>query len=355
MHFEDKTNATPVVLDIEQIGVEFKDASLDLKRAIPVKAGFKVKQGGRFNAQGKLALAPLKADFQLSLADFAFTPFAPYVNQFAMLKLNDGAANVQGKLQVTSPETMTFNGGFSVNKLALVEEVSGAPFMGWEKLGSENLTLSLSPNRLQMTELNLIKPVGKFIIYEDKSMNVTRIMRQPANATEANQATETLEKSAEVAKESAPETTLQDAGGNALIKANNAAADTEKPVEMTLPPVEDSSPEAFPIAIETVRINDAALEFADLSLTPQFGTNIHSLTGVINGVSTNASSVAQVELDGKVDDYGAARIRGSVQPFKATNFTNLKLSFTNLEMNRLTPYSANLRAEKLSQASCQSI
>lgn len=347
IHFEDKTNATPVVLDIEQIGVELKDASLDLKRAIPVKAGFKVKQGGAFNAQGKLTPAPLKADLQLKLTDFSFTPFAPYVNQFAMLKLNDGAANINGKLHVTSPEAIAFNGSFSVNKLALVEEASGAPFMGWENLGSENLTLTLSPNRLHMTELNIIKPVGKFIIYEDKSMNVTRIMRQPANATENNQATETLEKSAEVAKESAPETTPQDAGGNALIKGNTSAQEAEKPVEMSPPPVEDSAPEAFPIAIETVRINDAALEFADLSLTPQFGTNIHSLTGVINGVSTNASSVAQVELDGKVDDYGAARIRGSVQPFKATNFTNLKLSFTNLEMNRLTPYSGKFAGRKI--------
>lgn len=347
VHFEDKTNATPVLLDIEQLGMEAKDASLDLKRAVPVKTAFKVKQGGRFDAQGKLTPQPLKADIQLKLSDFSITPFAPYVNQVAMLKLNDGVVNLQGKLHLTSPEAITFDGGFGIQKFSLLEEVSGAPFLGWEKLGSENLTLSLSPNRLQMSELNIVKPVGKFIINEDKSMNVTRIMRQPANATEANQATETLEKSAEVAKESSPETTLQDAGGNALIKANNAAADTEKPVEMTLPPVEDSSPEAFPIAIETVRINNAALEFADLSLTPQFGTNIHSLTGVINGVSTNASSVAQVELDGKVDDYGAARIRGSVQPFKATNFTNLKLSFTNLEMNRLTPYSGKFAGRKI--------
>ena len=347
IHFEDKTNATPVVLDIVQIGVEAKDASLDLKRAIPVSAGFKVKQGGRFNAQGKLTPAPLKADFQLSLADFAFSLFAPYVNQFAMLKLNNGAANVSGKLHVTSPEAMTFNGGFSINNLALVEEASGAPFMGWEKLGSESLALTLSPNRLHMTELNIVKPVGKFIIHEDKSMNVTRILRQPTSATDTDNATKSTEKSAEVAPEKTAEAVQQASGGNALIKASIAAPETEKAVEMTPPPVEDSPPEAFPIAIETVRINDAALEFADLSLTPQFGTNIHSLSGVINGVSTNASSIAQVELDGKVDDYGAARIRGSVQPFKATNFTNLKLSFTNLEMNRLTPYSGKFAGRKI--------
>ena len=343
VHIEDKTNATPVVLDIEQIGVEVKDASLDLKRAIPIKAAFRVKQGGRFDAQGKLAPAPLKADLQLKLTDFSFTPFAPYVNQLAMLKLNDGAANIHGKLRVTSPETIAFDGGFNVNKLSLVEEVSGAPFMGWEKLGSDSLSLTLHPNRLHMNALNIIKPVGKFIIHEDKSMNVTRILRQSSS----NSTVETIEKPIEESKEKPAEAVAQASDGNALIKANITLPETEKPVEMTLPPVENSTPETFPIAIETVRIDNAALEFADFSLTPQFGTNIHSLSGVINGVSTNASSVAQVELDGKVDDYGAARIRGSVQPFKATNFTNLKLSFTNLEMNRLTPYSGKFAGRKI--------
>ena len=54
-----------------------------------------------------------------------------------------------------------------------------------------------------------------------------------------------------------------------------------------------------------------------------------------------------MELDGKVDDYGAARIRGAVQPFKATNFTDLKLAFTNLEMNRLTPYSGKFAGRRI--------
>jgi hypothetical protein len=347
VHVEDKTNATPVVLDVEQINVEAKDASLDLKRAIPVKAAFKVKQGGAFNAQGKLTPAPLKADLQLKLADFSFVPFAPYVNQFAMLKLSAGAANVQGKLHVTSPEKIAFDGGFSVNKLLLVEETSGAAFMGWEKLSSESLALNLNPNRLHMNELNIVKPVGKFIIHEDKTMNVTRILRQPPTSANAENKESTPEKPAEEPKEKSAEATPQETGGNSLIKNNIAATEAEKLVEMTPPPVESAAPEEFPIAIETVRIDNAALEFADLSLTPQFGTNIHSLSGVINGVSTNASSVAQVELDGKVDDYGAARIRGSVQPFKATNFTNLKLSFANLEMNRLTPYSGKFAGRKI--------
>jgi len=44
-------------------------------------------------------------------------------------------------------------------------------------------------------------------------------------------------------------------------------------------------------------------------------------------------------LDGKVDEYGSARIRGTLQPFQATDFTDIKLAFTNLDMSKLTPYS----------------
>ncbi len=349
LHVEDKSNATLVVLDIEQAGIEVKDASLDMARAVPVKAAFKVKQGGSFDAHGKLAPQPLKGDLDVKLAGFALTPFAPYINQFAILKLNDGAANIAGKLDLKPDNAVTFNGGFSVDKLALVEEANGAPFMAWEKLGSDSLELSLSPNRLHMSALNIVKPVGKFIINEDKSMNIMRILRkQPAAAPE-----QTNEKASDTKPEETKETKQEAPTENGTAKPTQAfgapasSAEPEKPVDMTPPPPTDNAPEAFPVSIETVRIDNAALEFADLSLTPQFGTHIHSLTGVINGVSTNASSTAQVELDGKVDEYGAARIRGALQPFQATNFTNLKLAFTNLEMNRLTPYSGKFAGRKI--------
>jgi hypothetical protein len=82
-----------------------------------------------------------------------------------------------------------------------------------------------------------------------------------------------------------------------------------------------------------------------------FSPNIHSLTGVINGVSTNATATAQVELYARVDDYGTARILGSLQPFNVTNFTDLKLTFTNIEMNRLTPYSEKFAGRRMTLAS----
>lgn len=339
LHIEDQSTTNPVVLDIQKLSLEAQNASLDLTRPIPLKASFSIQQGGHFEAQGKVTPAPLNTDMQLKMTGVSFKPFAPYINQFALLKLNDGSTNLNGKLHLKNQSQLAvnFNGGFSVDKLALVEEANNAPFLAWEQVASDNLSLSLAPNRLHMTSLNIRQPAGKFIINADKSTNIARILRNQASGTAAPA----------VVSAPAPAKTTTLPSSNDLSKPR-LSAPTE-PVRAEPAPVVDetAATDNFPINIESMRIDNAALEFADLSLTPQFGTEIHDLSGVINGVGTNADATAQVELDGKVDDYGAARIRGSVKPFKATQFTDLKLTFTNLEMSRLTPYSGKFAGRRI--------
>lgn len=299
----DASPAAPVTLDIAQGRVVLRDVGLDLQRAIPLEAGFTVAQGGRMEAKGNIVPGQPSGQLELRLAGLALKPFAPYVNQFARLRLASGAAATGGKL-VFGPAkggkagtALAFSGGFAVDDLAIVEEETGQPFLGWKKLSSESLKVSLGPDRAQVGELVALNPFGKVIIFEDQTLNLQRIQRkatvQPVGATTATQA----------------------------------------------PP--------FPLAVERLRIVNANAEFADLSLRPQFGARMHDLSGVVTGLSTDPAASAQVELDGKVDDYGSARIRGALQPFRATESTDLALAFRNLEMTRLTPYSGKFAGRKI--------
>lgn len=346
LRVEDRSLNTPVILDIEKIALVIQDSSLDLSQPVSVNAAFQVKQGGQFTAQGKLTPLPLKADLNVKLTQLMLKPFGPYISQFAFLKLNGGNTGASGKLLVKEGKNLAvaFNGGFSVNKLSLVEEASNAPFLSWERVSSDNLEVSLAPNRVRMTQLQVIKPISKFIIHEDRSMNITRILRnQPSPPLTTLPAENASPKQLDTA-------TNTDVAKSTLVVDVPAPQAVAKKTPQVISKAEASkapATEAFPVSIETIRIDNAELDFADLSLVPQFGTLINSLTGVINGVSTNTASVAQVELDGKVDDYGSARIRGSIQPFDATNFTDLALSFKNLEMNRLTPYSGKFAGRRI--------
>ncbi|HSI21980.1 MAG TPA: DUF748 domain-containing protein [Methylophilaceae bacterium] len=304
VHIEDKSSGASVALDVQSAMLEVRDASLDLATPVPIKASFQFKQGGKFEAAGKMALAPLKGDMQIKLSGLPLKPFSPYLSRYTLLKLTDGHAGLRGKLSLKSEKTLSgrFAGGFNIDNLAITEEADERLFLGWKAVSSDSLRLALAPDKLHMDELRVVHPVGKIIIYEDKTMNVQRIMRpQPAASTPTSPA---------------------------------AAKDP-------------NAPEKFPVTVDRVSVDNGDLEFADLSLVPQFGAHMHTLGGVINGLSTDAASTAQVELDGKVDEYGSARIRGSIQPFRATDFTDLTLAFRNLEMNRLTPYSGKFAGRKI--------
>lgn len=309
----DESPAKPMRLDVTKGFVTLRDLSLDLAKAVPVEAGFALKQGGSFNARGSVVPGKPSGRLDVRLAGLSLKPFAPYVNQFARLDLQSGAASTRGKLVFAPGKAATrvdYDGGFAVDDLAITEEDTGDAFLGWKKLSSDSLDLALAPNHLRMTELVAQNPFGKVIIFEDKSINLKRILRS-APAVE-------------------PE------------KAAQAASPEPRPA-----PAPAAGEPAFPVAVERVRIVEANAEFADLSLTPQFGTRMHDLSGVITGLSTDTRTTAQVELDGKVDDYGSARVRGSIQPFQATEFTDLVLAFRNLEMANLTPYSGKFAGRRI--------
>lgn len=297
----------PVRLDITQGAVTLRNLSLDLNRAVPVEASFALKQGGRFTAQGNVTPGQSRGTLALNLAALPLKPFAPYVNQFARLDLQSGHASTRGQLVFSQPASgfrLDYGGGFSVDDLAITEEDTGEAFLGWTKLASDSLELRLGPNRLAMRELLAQNLFSKFIIFEDKSVNLVRVLRRDPDA------------------------------------------DAAKPGSQD-PPAAPATEPAFPVAIDRIRIADASAEFADLSLTPQFGTRMHALSGVITGLSTDPKSRAQVELDGKVDDYGSARVRGAIQPFQATAFTDLGVAFRNLEMTNLTPYSGKFAGRRI--------
>ncbi len=304
----DQSPNAPVRINVVKGFATLKNLSLDLNKAVPLEAGFALKQGGRLDARGTIIPGKASGKLDIKLAGLSLISFAPYVNQVAKLNLRSGTAATRGSLtfaQAKSGMKLDFRGGFVVDDLAITEEETEEAFLGWKKLSTNSLKLRLNPNRLSMNELVALNPFGKVIIFEDKSVNLQRILRTSAS--------------------------------------DKSAAQSKAPAKSPAP----AQPNPFPLDIERLRIVGANAEFADLSLTPQFGTRMHDLGGVVTGLSTDPAATAQVELDGKVDAFGSARVRGSIKPFRATEFTDLKLTFRNLEMANLTPYSGKFAGRRI--------
>jgi hypothetical protein len=166
---------------------------------------------------------------------------------------------------------------------------------------------------LDVAELRVVEPKAILIIENDRSFNAQRLL-------------------------------VEQPGPAAASAAPAAAATSATPVAAAAP-----TSEPFPIRIRRVRLQDAKLDFTDLSLRPQFGAHIYEMNGIITGLSSKRDARSQIELDGRVDDYGLARVRGQLNPFAPADNTDLNVIFKNVDMVSASPYSMKFAGYKIAE------
>lgn len=288
----DETTTPSTNLTLHHINVSASELSQDLQAKIPLELSLQVQQGGGFTLKGQLIPASTELDAQIMLSDLNLTPAQGYLEQKLHAKLASGLFSSAGQLRIN--EQPTYHGSFSINNLLVNEADSNIRVLAWKTVSSNELALSM-----QALSLGEVKAEGlglKLVIDKDKSINLQHLLKQPPAQAPAA-AVPTLPVSA-------------------------AAANT-KP---------------FKFAIDRIKLSATELDFSDQSLALPFATRIHRLRGTVDGIGSNLP--AQLELDGSVDEYGLARAVGQISLLEPKNMTDIKVIFRNVELNRLTPYSA---------------
>jgi hypothetical protein len=297
---------TGIKADLQDFNLKLTDAGTDLKKPLAFRGGVSLREGGQLTAQGKVVPATGAVDTELKLTKLAIAPVQPLLAKFVKLKIADGSISAQGRLRTgaggsKADPALRYDGSFEVAELSLNEEDNDR-FAHWKSVRADKLALSLSPDLLDVAELRVVEPNAILIIENDRSFNAERLLvKQPAAA---------------------------------------AAGPPAKPV---------AAGEPFPVRVRRVRLQDAKLDFTDLSLRPQFGAKIYELSGIITGLSSKRDARSQIELDGRVDEFGLARVRGQLNPFVPTDNTDLNVVFKNVDMVSASPYSMKFAGYKIAQ------
>ncbi|HNJ85390.1 MAG TPA: DUF748 domain-containing protein, partial [Agitococcus sp.] len=268
---------------------------LDLKKPHQLQSDIQLSTGGKINLKGELDESPLMVNTQLKIENLALVPLSSYLKQVALLKLESGVVNVDGHLQFSqqAKNQASFQGNVGVSQFAANDLKLNQRFLAWQDLLAKGLTWQLEPMSINVKEVIANKPFTRLIIAPDRTINLESVV----------------------------------ASDNKTNTKNNK--------------------QTMPLNIDKVQVNDGSMLFADLSLTPQFATGIQALSGQINHVSTQANTLASIDLKGRVDQYGKAVIKGQVNPFKPDQKTNIALKFDNLELTTLTPYSAKFAGYRI--------
>jgi uncharacterized protein involved in outer membrane biogenesis len=274
-----------------------KLTDIDGKSPTSFTVGFQVEQGGTATITGKVQPSVPSVEADIDVAGLVLTPVQPYLEPFITLTLKSAAVSTHGSLRYGVPDSKTklsYQGAFGIDAFALAAATPGQPYISFDKLATGKLNLTLEPNKLETGEITLKKPAGELIIEPDKTVNLAKIFKTP----------ESKEKNQPPAK-----------------------------------PATKGSNEAFPFHLGNVVVQNGYLVFADRSLKPNFMAKIHSMKGTVGGLSSSADSIAKISLEGTVNQYGLARIKGETSIYDFKHSTDIDMIFRNIEMTAMSPYS----------------
>jgi hypothetical protein len=86
-------------------------------------------------------------------------------------------------------------------------------------------------------------------------------------------------------------------------------------------------------------MQDGSVTFIDHHTKPEYSSSMVNLGGRVSGLSSEVNKMADVDLRGNLENHSPLRITGRINPLRDDLFVDLKVSFTDIELSPLTPYS----------------
>ncbi|HEX6321039.1 MAG TPA: DUF748 domain-containing protein [Burkholderiales bacterium] len=356
IHVRDRSRGAPVEVTLEQIHLSMQGLSTGAAQPAPYELSAALAAGGSLRSQGALSLEPLAAHGRLSVdaaslakvwrlaapasepvpgmvegsATYAYEQgslalrdialraepqaggsiaaggsYAPdaesaslelraeglpvsLAQRFLRPKAASGALSSEGTLQLAP--AIAYSGSLRVRDLRLVERGSDALLLAWKD--ARTASIRVSADALQLGEVTVEAPEARLVVEEGGAFNFARAF----------------------------------AGGDGDSEGDGGA---------------------FRAALERLRVSGGTLHFADRSLENPFEVTIVALAGGVAGFSTGAGDPARVQLNGRVQPYGTARIRGTIDLDAPTSLADFTARLRNLRLDAFNPYVAKFAGYRI--------
>ena len=323
---EDRTVHPAVKVVLSPFAVLVKGVSQDLGKPVSVALDTGINQSGKVSMNGDVTPRPVIANLTLKVADLELAAIQPYIEKYSSMTLLGGRLGLDAKLRYGTPKdpsALQFSGNINVDKLHTVDNALRDDFVNWDRLDIFGLNYSKGPDRLDIEQIVARKPYARVIIESDESMNVKRVLTAPGAA--------------------APGTLAPGATPPAAAHARGSA----KRDASSTPTASASA--SMPMSIKKVVVESGQANFTDLSVKPNFSTGIQALAGTITGISSKPSSRAKMDLHGSVDQYSPVAITGEFNVLGPKLYTDIAMSFRNMELTIFNPYSGKFAGYNISK------
>ncbi len=334
---EDRSVSPAVKVLLAPLSVSVGGASLDLAKPVTVKLATHINGAGTVTADGDVTPQPLSANLALKLDAVDLSVVQPYIAQRTSMTLLSGRLNGDAKVQYGAKKpALQFAGNLSVAGLHTVDNALHENFINWDRVDVSGINFQHDPDRLAINQVTARKLYARVIIEPDSSLNVTRVLAGPGA---------TVVKPAAAGSTDSPQAATADLPPPRPVAMKGAS----KKSAPGAAPAAAPSPPLMPMSIKKIELLASEADFADLSVKPNFAAGIQSIEGTVLGLSSKPESRAKVDIHGAVDKFSPAAITGEVNVLSATLYTDLNLSFHNMELSTFNPYSGKFAGYNISK------
>jgi len=203
----------------------------------------------------------------------------------------------------------SFKGSAGVRSFHSVDAIDEEDLLKWESLQFDEIKGNVEPFSLSIHQVALNNAYSRVVVRKDGSLNLQNLIDK---------------------KETPAQTSVP------LI----AVTETPKTAEQkTAAPAAPIAPAQRQISVESVTIQDGTISFTDNHLPQTFSSTFHNMGGRVSGLSSEESKFADVDLRGNLENHSPMQITGRLNPLRDDLFVDLKISFLDIDLSPVTPYS----------------
>ena len=332
---EDRSVKPVFKTQLGAIGLTVANYSSAGTEPLNIDLHMRIGQGGELQTQGTVMLSSMNSALDLTLTGLDLPALQPYVAQSTDLTIYRGKLGVKGHIAYAGAPArgqpkLQLTLAIGVADLATRDNILNEDLVSWRSLQIDGMRYQMAPDALRIDRIAVGAPYGRVVIGPKGGLNVAQLLRPARTAADA------------VVTAATPAAAAPAAKGRAR-KAKSGAPPAA--VAVAAAPRQPS----MPISIARIDIQDGVADFTDHSVEPTFSTAIYGLKGSVVGLSSDPASRATVSLDGSVDRYAPVSIKGKVNVLSAATFTDIAMSFSNIELPTFNPYSGKFAGYNIAQ------
>jgi hypothetical protein len=304
---EDRSTAPVAIQTIDGFSLLAENLSTEPGKAGTVSLKSRINQKGSLKVDGSVQLMPLLASLKVETQAIPLLPLQPYFTNFLNIALTRGLLSNVGELTAQMGKdglNATYKGSLTLGELLAVDKVNNADFLKWKSLYLGGIDFRLQPMAVNVGEVALSDFYSRLILSREGRLNLQDMVRKP------------------------------EAGAAPVASAPERAAATPaggKPAAPAAAPL--------PIRIAKVTLQGGTVNFSDFFVKPNYTVNVTKVAGRVNGLSSAADTVADLELRGKYASSAPVQVVGKLNPLAAKSFLDIKAEVTGVDLVPFSPYS----------------